>query len=426
MTCTSIDGSLPLMMQNRKLNVFLCHSKDDKPKVRELCRRLLDDGFEVWLDEEKLLPGQDWDLEIRKAVRAADVVLVCLSNGSVTKAGYVQKEIRLALDVADEQPEGATFIIPARLEECTAPSRLSQWQWVDLFTDSGYERLKKALAHQAEKTGKVVRSASLQNGSTDVIEPLMVRIPAGKFLMGSTKEQTVQAIRGGVDKNWVRAETPQHTVELSEYFIGKYPVTNLEYQAFVHDTKCASPRGWTDDRFPAGSGEHPVVNVSWSDASAYCKWLSERTGKAYCLPTEAEWEKAARGEDGRLFPWGDQFDGSRANTLEATLETFSEVGQFSPQGDSPYGCADMAGNVWEWCNDWFDENQYKRNRVGTVVKDPLGIQVGESRVLRGGSYYFNLWHARCATRSWNYPNHVLRFMVGFRVCISPARQMVAY
>lgn len=414
------------MMQNRKLKVFLCHSKDDKPKVRELCRRLIADGFDVWLDEENLLPGQDWDLEIRKAVRAADVVLVCLSNGSVTKAGYVQKEIRLALDVADEQPEGATFIIPAKLEECTAPSRLSQWQWVDLFTDSGYERLKKALAHQAEKAGKVVRSASLQNESTDVIEPLMVRIPAGKFLMGSTKEQTVQAMRGGVDKNWVRAETPQHTVELSEYFIGKYPVTNLEYQAFVRNTKCASPRGWTGDQFPVENGEHPVVNVSWSDASTYCKWLSERTGKQYSLPTEAEWEKAARGEDGRLYPWGDQFDTDRANTLEATLETFSEVGQFSPQGDSPYGCADMAGNIWEWCNDWFDENQYKRNRVGTVVKDPLGIQVGESRVLRGGSYYFNLWHARCATRYWNYPNHVLRFMVGFRVCISPVRQMVAY
>src|SRR3972149_1061644 len=100
------------MMEHRKLKVFLCHSKDDKPKVRELYLRLVADGFDAWLDEEKLAPGQDWDLEIRRAVRETDVVVVCLSNGSVTKAGYVQKEIRFALDVANEQPEDAIFIIP--------------------------------------------------------------------------------------------------------------------------------------------------------------------------------------------------------------------------------------------------------------------------------------------------------------------------
>ena len=127
------------MTKVRKLKVFLCHSRDDKPKVRELYRRLVDDGFDAWLDEEKLMPGQDWDLEIRKAVRNADVVLVCLSNGSTTKAGYVQKEIRFALDIADEQPEGAIYLIPTRLEDCSVPSRLSRWQWVDLFnfSDSG-------------------------------------------------------------------------------------------------------------------------------------------------------------------------------------------------------------------------------------------------------------------------------------------------
>lgn len=230
------------MADHRKLNVFLCHSKDDKPKVRELYHRLVADGFDAWLDEEKLMPGQEWDLEIRQAVRKTDVVVVCLSKGSVTKAGYVQKEIRFALDVADEQPEGATFIIPARLEECETPGRLSRWQWVDLFADTGYERFKRALISQANKTGKLVEPVlDLQNKSANVIEPQLVRIPAGKFLMGSTKEQTVQAVKGGVDKSWVRAETPQHTVELSEYFIGKYPVTNLEYQAFVHDAKCTPP-----------------------------------------------------------------------------------------------------------------------------------------------------------------------------------------
>ena len=114
-----------MTLVNRRLQVFICHSKDDKRKVRKLCKRLIADGFDAWLDEEKLLPGQDWDLEIRKAVRGSEtLVVVCLSSDSITKAGYVQKEIRFALDVADEQPEDAIFIIPVRLEDCSVPDRL--------------------------------------------------------------------------------------------------------------------------------------------------------------------------------------------------------------------------------------------------------------------------------------------------------------
>ena len=127
----------------------------------------------------------------------------------------------------------------------------------------------------------------------------MVKIPAGKFLMGSTKEQaSASRKRWTVETKWVEWEQPQHTVELSEYSIGKYPITNREYQAFVRDAKYKPPQGWDGDQFPAEKGSHPVVNVSWNDATAYCKWLSEKSGKHYRLPTEAEWEKAARGEDG--------------------------------------------------------------------------------------------------------------------------------
>jgi hypothetical protein len=135
----------------RALRVFLCHSSDDKSIVRSLYKQLVADGVDPWLDEEKLLPGQDWRLEIAKAVRTSDIVLVCLSRSSITRAGYVQKEIRLALDVADEQPEGAIFVIPVKLEECDVPERLSRWQWVDLFSESGYERLMLALKARADE-----------------------------------------------------------------------------------------------------------------------------------------------------------------------------------------------------------------------------------------------------------------------------------
>jgi formylglycine-generating enzyme required for sulfatase activity len=397
------------MAENRKLKVFLCHSKDDKPKVRELYQRLVTDGFDVWLDEEKLMPGQDWDLEIRKAVRDSDVVVVCLSNGSVTKVGYVQKEIRFALDVADEQPEDTIYLIPARLEECKVPSRLNKWQWVDLFETKGLEKLKLSLNVRENILGIVSLS----------IEPQMVKIPAGKFLMGSTKGQAAQTIKDGLDAKYVEREQPQHTVELSEYSIGKYPITNLEYQAFLREVKHKPPQGWDGEQFPADKGKHPVVNVSWDDATAYCKWLSGKTGKQYRLPTEAEWEKAARGEDGRVYPWGESFDPKNANTDETKIGGTSDVGRFSPQGDSPYGCADMAGNVWEWCNDWFSENEYKQ-RQEKKQKNPQGPQTGSYRVLGGGSFRDGHWYARCASRYWFNPSYLGRDH-GFRVVISPSK-----
>jgi hypothetical protein len=135
----------------RKLRVFLCHALGDKPAVRDLYRRLRADGFAPWLDEEDILPGQDWDFEIKNAVCSADVVIVCLSCQSVGKAGYVQKEIRFALDVADRQPEGTIYIIPLRLEACEVPDRLSQWQWVDFFDTGGYEKLLRSLRKRAKK-----------------------------------------------------------------------------------------------------------------------------------------------------------------------------------------------------------------------------------------------------------------------------------
>ncbi|HEX7332177.1 MAG TPA: TIR domain-containing protein [Pyrinomonadaceae bacterium] len=135
------------------LQVFLCHSSNDKQAVRELYKRLQSDGFDPWLDEEKLLPGQDWNREIIKAVRGSDIVLVCLSEKSISKSGYVQKEIKYALDIADEQPEGSIFLIPIRFEECDVPQRLSRWQWVNFFEGQGYKRLLMALEVKAAQVG---------------------------------------------------------------------------------------------------------------------------------------------------------------------------------------------------------------------------------------------------------------------------------
>jgi YVTN family beta-propeller protein len=142
----------------RSLNLFLCHSSRDKSSVRSFYRRLKRDGFDPWIDEEKLLPGQDWEHEIRRAVGSADLVIVCLSAQSVSRDGYIHKEIKLALDVADEKPEGTVYLIPAKLEECEIPERLRRWQWVNLFEETGYEKLVRTFRQRADMIGAAIPS----------------------------------------------------------------------------------------------------------------------------------------------------------------------------------------------------------------------------------------------------------------------------
>jgi outer membrane protein assembly factor BamD (BamD/ComL family) len=144
----------------RSLKVFLCHASGDKPPVREFYKRLVSEGVDAWLDQEKLLPGQDWRVEIPRAVQEADVVIVFLSKKSVSKEGYVQKEIKFALDIAEEKPEGTIFLIPARLEDCLVPERLSRWQWVDLYEENGFVRLLRSLKLRAAKVGAVIEPTS--------------------------------------------------------------------------------------------------------------------------------------------------------------------------------------------------------------------------------------------------------------------------
>jgi tetratricopeptide (TPR) repeat protein len=146
---------IPVMHTSADIAVFLCHASDDKPAVRELYERLQGDHFQPWLDEEDLLPGQNWQQEIPRAVRRSHVVMVCLSSRSVTKAGYLQKEIKFALDVLEEQPEGIIFVIPARLEPCDVPASLSHLHYVDLFNPQGYAKLKRALDARAQQLGFV-------------------------------------------------------------------------------------------------------------------------------------------------------------------------------------------------------------------------------------------------------------------------------
>jgi len=249
-------------------------------------------------------------------------------------------------------------------------------------------------------------------------KPLLgfVEIPAGPFIMGSDPEH---------DKDTGKDEQPQHQPALPRYFLARYPVTVAQFKAFVG----ASGYKPQHEESLLGLPNHPVVNVTWHEACTYCEWLTEtlknwpgtpeplagrlRKGKwRIVLPSEAEWEKAARGSSKWVYPWGDEFDPNKANTSETGLNTTTAVGCF-PGGASAYELLDMSGNVWEWTRSHYKDYPYQRDgREDLKAPDSVG------RVLRGGSFVGDDRNARCASRNRYLPPY-WNWYRGFRVAASP-------
>ncbi len=243
----------------------------------------------------------------------------------------------------------------------------------------------------------------------------LVMVPAGEFLMGSSDE----------DKQARDNEKPQYALYLPTFYIGKYPVTIGEYSRFVH----ASEHKIADKNSLENMSDHPICYLTWQNALAFAQW------KGLTLPSEAEWEKAARGTDGRIYPWGNDWQSELANTDEywsslrkkpqsfwarlrrqkiKTDATTTSIGFFSPKGDSPYGCVDMSGNVWEWTRSAFKKYPYDSNDG----RENLIAERNIAQVLRGGAYYVDDREARCASRGRLNPYGWNRY-IGFRLCASP-------
>jgi len=219
---------------------------------------------------------------------------------------------------------------------------------------------------------------------------IMVYIPPGEFNMGSNDYDN---------------EEPLHTVYLDGYWMGKYEVTFNQYDRYCDENGKAKPydEGW-------GRGKRPVINVSWNDANAYCRWLSKKTGLPFKLPTEAQWEKAARGTDSRKYPWGSKKLGGTLANFGRKIKKTTSVDSY-PKGVSPYGLLDMAGNVWEWCRDWWSKRYYK----SSPDKNPTGPKSGTYRVMRGGSWSSEAVLLRCSNRNGHKPSNRNSY-VGFRLC----------
>ncbi|MGD2088398.1 MAG: SUMF1/EgtB/PvdO family nonheme iron enzyme [Candidatus Aminicenantes bacterium] len=453
MSNTKFPGQIPFNAEIKGHQVFISYSdeKTDKTgsdrKIADMiCSALESENIRCWIDHRDIMPGEKWVNAIFNAVEQSKIMVLVFSENA-NQSQWVEDEITYALDEKIR-------IIPFRVENVTPKGALRvlrvRSQWIDAQQPPQQEDLNrlvravrtylekemekpgdlsdvKSKAKKVYKNQKGFQEADLGDGI------IMVYIPPGKFKMGSNDYDN---------------EKPPHTIYLDGYWMGKYEVTVKQFSLFVKDTgyvtqaeRSGGSYTWTGDKWEKIEGinwkkprfkqedNHPVVCVSWIDAMKYCKWLSRINGLTLRLPTEAQWEKAARGTDQRKYPWGNPAPSAKivnfADKQAWLKEKFNwankdiddgyaytaPVGSY-PAGASPYGLLDMAGNVWEWCSDWYDPNYYK----SSPKVNPSGPDSGTGRVMRGGSWVNFAGVLSCSFRFIVVPSD-RGFNLGFRLCI---------
>jgi formylglycine-generating enzyme required for sulfatase activity len=441
-------------MKADKGRIFLCYAREDIKAVKAVYRKLSDAGFNPWMDKKDLLPGQLWQIETPKALKAARFVIIFFSEHSVSKRGYVQREFKLALDTLQEMPEEQLYIIPVRLDDCRVPESFVHIHYCDLFEEDGFELVLKTIQSQldeteqpeevgipleehqrvlkelegqkrqlelerkklqeAEKEKRRKEQEALKRQTAGIKRPRekedkatetpgeepglfspdkFAKIPAGSFQMGS--------------ENGDEDEKPLHTVRITQsFYLGKYEVTQEQWEAVMGAT-VRDQRDKANKEWPLrGEGKnYPIYYVSWEDVQDFIGRLNQQIGRAiFRLPTEAEWEYACRA--GTTADYAGNLDDMAWYGSNSGDKTHP-VGTKQPNA---WGLYDMHGNVWEWCSDWFKEDYYQNS----PEVDPPGPPTGSRRVIRGGGWGNYARNCRSALRFNNSPGGRCR-LLGFRL-----------
>ena len=404
--------------------IFVSHSHHDNEWCRLFVGSLQAAGWDVWYDEKGLAGGAIWVATIQRELQARDLFLLVVTPDAWA-SDWVQDEVNLALATR-------RAIIPILYKDTRLEGFMLTRQYVDvrgMTGESAAAKVDAELRRQYPAPSTLPDAARLQtlpaprtpatptlpperfppwlaalgftahttHDGAEYILPPLCSVPEGFFQMGSDPRRDRQA-----ESN----EKPQQRLMLGAYQIAAHPVTHAEFACFLRHTRRVAPTEKLD---------HPVVSVSWYDAFDYAAWLAERSGQPWRLPTEAEWEKAARGTDGRIYPWGDRFDTARCNTQDSHIGGTTEIGRHATgmmDGRSPCGAQDMAGNVFEWMGNLYT-GQY------TLSNAPAARTTPGRRCLRGGSWRYARGFARAAYRlsfdpAPRYSDH------GFRLVLAPS------
>jgi formylglycine-generating enzyme required for sulfatase activity len=391
------------------MHVFLSYASQDREAADAIRLALAADGHDVFFDREDLPPGDEFDERIRSAIQSSDLMVFLLTPDAVDAGSYTLSELEIARKTWKYPGRRILPVmlrpvpfdrVPPYLKSVTvlAPKGNAAAEVADTVARLERVRVRRLLARIAlglaitaalgAGAGLVWWGREAAPAATGKDGAPMVLVPAGAFIMGDDED------------------SPRREVYLDAYYIDQYEVTVARYARFLQATGgTGAPDGWESVNVDQHA-QLPVVGVGWQDAHAYCGWAGRR------LPTEAEWEKAARGTDRRRYPWGDQSpDLERANFANSAPETYdgglTPVGSH-PQGRSPVGAHDMAGNAAEWVADWYTELFAVDDR-----RNPKGPDAGEGRVIRGGGRFDPDFRITATRRSQARPQTRLEDL-GFR------------
>jgi formylglycine-generating enzyme required for sulfatase activity len=413
--------------------VFISYSHNNTTEEKELLKHLQvlqkSGHIQVW-DDQQIGGGDYWAAAIDNAINQTKVAILLITADFLTSEFINNIEVPQLLK---RRQEGKMKVIPVIARDCAwrrikwlsemnvRPRNGTAIWGAALNPDTELSRIADEIGAFVEeemkrdpKTEEIFENKAVERSldplkTSPLPNPEMVLINAGKFQMGAPEDRGKDAFAD---------ERPLHPVYVEAVYVSKFPITNEQYQHFIINSGHPAPMTWRNGTFPEGKNHHPVTHVDWFDAIAYCRWLTEITGNFYRLPTEAEWEKAARGSRFRIFPWGDQWYPGRCNIKLATNPSDTTPVDMFSKGASPFGLYDMAGNVSEWTiNLWEDfENgeAYKYPYDPHDGREEFNAPEYARRVLRGASFLYPFKFARCSFR--RLASQLMKGVdIGFRV-----------
>ncbi|HEY1389618.1 MAG TPA: SUMF1/EgtB/PvdO family nonheme iron enzyme [Ktedonobacterales bacterium] len=421
---------------------FVSHAHVDNDLCDRYVAALRGRGIDIWYDRNNAQAGHFLDREIEQQLEQRSAFVLLMTQQALDSF-WVQQELGAYRGLMGR--DRSRLLLPVRIGPCNVPPLLNALLWIDALAmpfDQAIDAIASALTATAAPavasplapppqrdalpplgpapapansapahhlTPMSLYSLGFRGysvGGVECILPPICPVPAGIFTMGSDKVR---------DKDAEDREMPQYPVEVDGFAIGQHPVTVAEYACAVRAKGVSEPPAseflgtkvdWTTQQTYL---DHPVVCVTWNDVVAYCAWLAKTTSQPWRLPSEAEWEKAARGADGRIYPWGDTLDELCCNTRESGNGMTTPVGRY-PNGESPYHVQDMAGNAWEWSSTMFQLYPYRIN------DGRENLNSTDNRVLRGGSWNNVQQYARAAHRYNGWPSN-LNASIGFRLAL---------